>query len=313
MKPGAIGNLVVATDLAEAVGLVEEGFLPLAGGTDLIPRCTLGLLDGVSLVHISGIPEIAMVACDGETLSLGSAVTLADLSVHPSVPAWLRAACLRVASAGIRTAATLGGNLLQAPRCRFLNRPFFWRSAHGACLRTGGAICRAGGDADECHASQRSLLAAVLLAADARLEFLTSRGPTTITLESLYPRDLAPADLQAPGLLSRVIIPNSGSKGGIRWEVLTRRTSIDYPEIALAVAEISPVSKHTPPARRIAVSAPLPWPRLLPPTISDSSGDFTDLEEALTTIFPSVQTGLYDPAYLRHAAAVLLQRAVRRS
>ncbi len=89
----------------------------IAGGTDLIPDLRRGVKCPQALVDISRIPELAHIEMTGEWLVVGAATTFAALKEHLAirqrVPALAEAASA-VGAMGIQTAATWGGNLVQA-------------------------------------------------------------------------------------------------------------------------------------------------------------------------------------------------------
>lgn len=142
---------------------------------------------------------------------LGALVTLAQLTKHADLDkghAALRQAAASAATPGIRNLATLGGNLLQRPRC------WYFRSANLSCLKKGGSACLAITGENKYHAilgggpsssSTPSTLASALLALDARIEI---SGETTriIPIAELFvgPKtDPKREHSLAPGELSR--------------------------------------------------------------------------------------------------------------
>jgi xanthine dehydrogenase YagS FAD-binding subunit len=116
---------------AEAVSLLGDGAVALAGGTEVVPLLRDGILRAETLVHVAGaLPR----GVDGETI--GGGTTLAELEVDPQVPAALREACRLAASPQLRSMGTIGGNLRQATRC------WYWRLRY-PCRLHGGDRCHA--------------------------------------------------------------------------------------------------------------------------------------------------------------------------
>lgn len=118
-----------------------------AGGIDLIDHMKEGLLAPDELVELHAIGGDEGRALrgielhdDGRT-SVGALVTLGMLAELPGMlPEGLRAlaqAAGHAATPGIRNAATVGGNLLQRPRC------WYYRHADLVCLKKGGDMCLA--------------------------------------------------------------------------------------------------------------------------------------------------------------------------
>ncbi len=87
----------------------------LAGGTDLLVALRDRQLRCEALVDIKRIPELVQIVADGETISIGAAVTLREVIGHPSPTLdLLRQAALTLATEPLRNRATLVGNLCNA-------------------------------------------------------------------------------------------------------------------------------------------------------------------------------------------------------
>lgn len=291
-----VARIHVAQTVEDALERVASGFVPLAGGTDLVPRLRHGLLTDVPLVVIRNLAELRGIRADREYLWVGAATPLGDVARSPTVSPWLRAACGEVASPRVRELATIGGALVQARRCRFLNRPPQWRAAAGRCLRTGGDRCLAGGA--RCVAQQRSLLSTLLLAADARACVAAPAGesmrPLAAVLEECDARDGQPT-----GVLTGLRIPLiDSSMVAVEW--VRRRQSIDHHDLVVA-------GVRRPEGCAIAVGSATPYPRRV--LVSDHRADVLD---AVRGLIPAGQPGRFSPLYLRHAAAVLVGRVIAR-
>ena len=145
----------------EAVGLLGNGHVALAGGTEIVPLLRDGLLRADALIDIRrAVPR----GIHGTTIGAGT--TLAELEVDPGIPVVLRKACRLAASPQLRAMGSIGGNLLQATRCRYWRLDF-------PCYLHGGDRCHAkDGRHDEhaifgndvCASAHPSDVAAALLA-----------------------------------------------------------------------------------------------------------------------------------------------------
>ena len=145
----------------EAVGLLGNGHVALAGGTEIVPLLRDGLLRADALIDIRrAVPR----GIHGTTIGAGT--TLAELEVDPGIPVVLREACRLAASPQLRAMGSIGGNLLQATRC------WYWRLDF-PCYLHGGDRCHAkegrhGEHAifgnDVCASAHPSDVAAALLA-----------------------------------------------------------------------------------------------------------------------------------------------------
>jgi len=89
---------------------------PLAGGTDLLTLMKADILAPIQLINIkqiSAIPHGVTQTADG--MELGALTTLSEIEMHPVIAD--RYLALAEAATQLRNMATLGGNLLQRPRC----------------------------------------------------------------------------------------------------------------------------------------------------------------------------------------------------
>ena len=92
----------------------------LSGGTDLISRMKDYVSSPARVVYLKDIKALSGIAERAGGLEIGAGTRLADVVANPLVkeryPA-LRQATLEVGTPQIRNMATVGGNLLQRPRC----------------------------------------------------------------------------------------------------------------------------------------------------------------------------------------------------
>lgn len=217
-------RLVDAHSAADAVALLRmhgPHAQAIASGGDL-----LGLLkEGVAgpalaspavLVNLATAPELARIAQGPAGLRLGAMATLVRLRQEPDMPPMLAEAIAHIASPQLRARTTLGGNLLQRPRCLYFRHPDV------PCFKKGGTGCPAqSGPAEAypgalfpgaCHAGHPSDLAPVLIALDAQAEVAGPGGLRTLPLIDLY-RDAAfkrerETALAPDELLAAVIVPH---------------------------------------------------------------------------------------------------------
>lgn len=181
-----------ADDLGAAARFLAAtpGARVLAGGTDLLPELKrrLGPAAAPSVlldVKRAGLAEPRLRAverlADGG-LSIGALVTLAELEAHPLLQggpfAALAEACASAATPALRAQATIGGNLLQAPRCWYYRAglPCAAAGAPGCPARDGDARFHALFPGEECIDVHPSDAAAALALLRARLEIRTAGG-----------------------------------------------------------------------------------------------------------------------------------------
>src|SRR5437763_1081695 len=101
----------------------------LSGGTDLIGRMKDYVTSPDRVVYLKDIKSLSGVAWDPKVgTTIGAGTTLADLLGHKGVKQYLPAlwqAAHEVGTPQIKNMATVGGNLLQRPRC------WYYRSGNG--------------------------------------------------------------------------------------------------------------------------------------------------------------------------------------
>lgn len=153
-----------------------------AGGIDLLDLMKEGLLTPRRVVNLRVVPGLDRIAPDNGGLRVGANVTLAQLAVDTTVRASYHAladAAGVSASPQIRNVATIGGNLLQRPRC------WYFRSRAHHCVRKGGDTCFAFAGENQYHAIfghngcaivHPSTPATALIAFDASLELIDKAG-----------------------------------------------------------------------------------------------------------------------------------------
>ena len=106
-------------ELSAAIELLDsvEGARVLAGGTDLLIQLRAALIQPSLLVDLKWIPELTAVSLDEEGLSLGAAVSCAELREHKQIerlfPGLYESAEL-IGSEQIQGRASGGGNLCNA-------------------------------------------------------------------------------------------------------------------------------------------------------------------------------------------------------
>jgi xanthine dehydrogenase YagS FAD-binding subunit len=127
------GTLDEALDL-----LADEGAAPLAGGTDLAGQIDRGVREPHLLVDLQSL-GLDGIAEHGAGLEIGATTTLADVAASPLVAPYaaVSTAAGAAASALLRNAGTVGGNLCQHTRC------WYYRGVEWHCWLGGGDTCYA--------------------------------------------------------------------------------------------------------------------------------------------------------------------------
>jgi xanthine dehydrogenase YagS FAD-binding subunit len=166
---------------------------PLAGGTDLLTLMKADIVMPSQLINIKrlrGLPSGIEETAGG--LTLGALTTLSEIETHPLIrqryPLLAQAATV-AATPQLRNMATLGGNLLQRPRC------WYFRSRLVHCWLKGGDTCPAHDGENQfhalfgggpCYAVHPSDLAPAFLALEAQVRLRGTRGERTLPLAEFF-------------------------------------------------------------------------------------------------------------------------------
>lgn len=187
IRPATISDAITAA--------TRPGAAYLASGTNLLDLMKGGVARPTRLVdvtHLPGLDRVERLADGG--LRIGTLVRNADLAHDPdfatSYPA-VAEALLSGASAQLRNAATVGGNLLQRTRCGY-----FYDVASACNKRAPGSGCDARGGENRLHAvlgwsnaciaTHPSDFCVPLVALDAVVEIEGRNGRREIALENLH-------------------------------------------------------------------------------------------------------------------------------
>ena len=249
MKPFDYFRPATVTEAVAAAA--RPGAAYLAAGTNLLDLMKGGISRPdrlVDVTHLNGLDGIERLA-DG-SLRIGALVSNADLAHDAdfarSYPA-VAEALLAGASAQLRNAATVGGNLLQRTRCAY-----FYDTASRCNKREAGSGCDArGGEnrthavldwSESCIATHPSDFCVPLVALDAIVEIEGRGGRREIALEELHrlPGD-APERESAldPGdLITAVRLPPAARDfaAHARYLKVRERTSYAFAVVSAASA-----------------------------------------------------------------------------
>lgn len=185
------------TSLEEGLALltaVDPGSArPFAGGTDLLPLMKSHIAAPAVLLNVKRIADLPSgIAVEDDGAHLGALATLSDLERHGglmrSYPALAQAAAA-AASPQLRNMATLGGTLLQRPRCWYYRHPRFacWLKGGQSCpARLGQSQFHAVFDTGECRAVHPSDVACALSVLGARIELRNARRTRVVAIGDFF-------------------------------------------------------------------------------------------------------------------------------
>ncbi len=259
--------------LAPEPGESAGAALLKAGGVDVIDRLKEGLDSPKRLVNLRNIPGLDRVEASPDGgLVIGPLVTLARLDADSSVRdryAALADAAGHAATPNVRQAATIGGNILQRPRC------WYFRNADFHCLKKGGGRCYAQEGENDYHAVfgnrvcaivHPSAVATALSAIGAQLEVASAKKQRSIAIDDFFVRpdvDIQREHVLAPDeILIGIHLPAPSPGMRTAYLKLGEKESFDWPIAEAAVRlDFEPGAARVVKSARIVLgaAAPIPW------------------------------------------------------
>jgi xanthine dehydrogenase YagS FAD-binding subunit len=259
-----------ATDERSAFAAARPGAVFIAGGTTLVDLMRETVLRPAALVDINALPY-RFIELGSSTLRIGSLARMSDVARHPDVrrefPVIAQALELS-ASAQVRNMASIGGNLLQRPRC------LYFRDVSAGCNRRApGSGCSAIGGlnrghailgaSQQCAATHPSDLAVALTALDAVVFARSSHGERRIPIGQLFRRPGSTPErehnLGSDELIVAVEVPRGPEMHRSGYLKVRDRQGFDFALASAAVA--MDVQAGTIRTARVAVGgvATVPW------------------------------------------------------
>jgi xanthine dehydrogenase YagS FAD-binding subunit len=197
----------------------------------------------VNLRSIRGLDGLSFSQPEG--LNLGALVTLARIATAPEIRRQyvaLADAAAHASTPQVRNAATIGGNLLQRPRCWYFRSAHFHRTGSDIVgyVRDGENQYHAIFDNAQSAIVHASTPATALVAYDARVELSGPQGQQrTVAVKDFF---LAPdasrerdTVIERGEVLTRVIVPPPGPGTRAAYHKQTERESYDWPICDVAV------------------------------------------------------------------------------
>ncbi len=258
-------------NLKQALGLLSSKWGEtdiLAGGTDLLSLMKERIHAPKRVVSLSSIKGLGGIKSSAGGLRIGATATLDDLlasgEVQKNYPALVQAA-EGVSSPQIRAMGTVGGDLLQRPRC------WYFRNGLGLLAKDskGNSLVPDGenryhailGNKGPAYFVNASSLAPALVALGATATLASPDGERELAVESLYrapandgDRELA---IKPNEILTEIKIP-SASGSNATYEVRERQL-LDWPLAAAAVSLKMSGGKVESARVVLGHVAPTPW------------------------------------------------------
>ncbi len=263
-------EVVKPTTLAQAKDLVQEKAWSIykAGGIDVIDHLKEHLEEPPRLVDLKGIPGLSEIKVEADGgLRIGALVKLADIGNDERIRkshAALAIAAAETASPQVRNVATIGGSVLQRPRC------WYYRLEEYKCLKKGGDVCYAVGGENRYHvifgggpsyAVHPSNTAVALVALNATFVFDGPKGARTVAASDFFQlpskNPQVENTLAVAEILTEVRIP--APAGRSIYDEVRERQAFDWPLVSMA-ASVSVDAGLVKDARIVlGAVAPIPW------------------------------------------------------
>jgi xanthine dehydrogenase YagS FAD-binding subunit len=255
----------------------------LAGGTDLLSRMKDGVSTPERVVNIKHVEELRQIRVSGFDDSnpdrkkeaeggyrIGSLVTFEELLAHDALARQFPAiseAVRGVSSPQIRNTGTVGGDLLQRPRC------WFYRGGYGLLAQDekGKSLVPGGdnryhaifGNAGPAYFVSPSSLGPALVALDAKLKLQSASGSREIAAAEFFvtpkSNDEREHAIKPDELLTEIVLPAAAREWRNATYEVREKMALDWPLATASVALKMDGSKIS--SARIVLGhvAPTPW------------------------------------------------------
>ena len=309
-----------ARSVDEAVTLLsadERGStIAKAGGMDLLDLIKEGIVAPARIVNLQRIDALRGVQLDdAKGLRLGSLTTLAEIASNAAIrqryPA-LAAAAAHAATPQVRNAATIGGNLLQRPRCWYFRNQLFHAAREEASREQSqyGAIF----DNAKTNMMHASTPATALLAYDASVHVVGKAGRSrTIALgDFLLPPDFdrnRDTTLGRDEVLTHISVPPLAASTRAAYHKQTERDSYDWPICDVAV--VLTLADRKVAAARIVAGSVAPVPRRM--TASEDILRGREIDEGVAAEAARVAVRGATPTEQNSYKVPILETVIRRT
>ena len=309
--------------LHEAVGLLGSSWGEaeiLAGGTDLVSAMKDQVTTPkrvVSLKHVTGLGGVTFSPQAG--LRIGAMATIQELmdskAVQTNFPGLFQAA-EGIRSEQLRAMGTVGGELLQRPRC------WYYRSGFGLLGEYKGKALVPDGD-NRYHAIlgnsgpayfvSPSSLAPMLVCLQAKVKLHGPGGDREVEIAKFFKSpasaDEREYDLKPNEILTEIVVPHHA---GVRMAVyeVRQKEALDWPLVAAAVG--LHMDGNTVKACGIVLGhvAPVPWPSQEAEDALNGKEVSEETAEAAGKAAVAKATPLSKNAYKVQLASVAVKRAI---
>lgn len=261
---------VDATTVDDALGQLRGDAVIKAGGIDLLDLMKDDIVSPPKLVNIRNIASLRGISIAKDGLHLGPLSTLSEIADHPEVRlryAALSDAAGHAATPQVRNMATLGGNIMQRPRC------WYFRSSDFDCKKKGSTSdeCHAHAGENQYHAVMNngtcamvhpSSTAVPLLAMNARVELTSRGGKRIVAMSDFYvppEKSVINETVVQPGeLITGIFIPAPLPGTRSAYQKYGEKESFDWPLADAGVVLVMDGSRCRKATIVLGVAAPTP-------------------------------------------------------
>jgi len=254
----------------EALGQLGEGAAIKAGGIDLIDLMKDDIVSPSKLVNIRNVESLRGITVTQDGLRLGPLSTLSEIAAHPQIQksySALSDAAGHAATPQVRNMATLGGNIMQRPRC------WYFRSTDFDCKKKSATSddCHAHTGENQYHAIMNNDVCAMvhpsstavpLLAMNAQVELTSKRGKRTVAMTDFYippEKSLTNETIVQPGeIITAVFVPAPESGTRSAYQKYGEKESFDWPLADAGVVLVMEGTHCRKAAIVLGVAAPTP-------------------------------------------------------
>lgn len=272
IRPSTINEAIALLDAVPAQDDVREDDRPrlLAGGTDLLTLMKGDITAPSQLIDIKRLPELDnTITPSPDGTRIGALTSLAqiedDSGIRDMYPALSEAAGL-AATPQLRNMATIGGNLLQRPRC------WYFRNDLVSCWLKGGNDCPARDGENQhhalfgespCVAVHPSDLATALVALGASVRIQGPDGERTLPLEAFF---VLPTEghrrenvLQQSDVITAIIVPNPAPTAQSTYLKAMDRKAWAFAQVGVGAMLVIEEQRITEARLVLGAVAPTPW------------------------------------------------------
>ena len=254
----------------EAFSQMGNGASVKAGGIDLLDLMKDGIVSPPKLINIRNVSSLRGITAGKDGLQLGPLSTLSEIAAHPVIQqsySALADAAGHAATPQVRNMATLGGNLMQRPRC------WYFRSTDFDCKKKSGTSddCHAHTGENQYHAVMNngtcamvhpSSTAVPLLAMDAHVELTSRQGKRMVAMSDFYvppEKSLINETVVQPGeLITGIFVPLPEPGTRSAYQKYGEKESFDWPLADAGVVLVMDGAHCRKAAIALGVAAPTP-------------------------------------------------------